>query len=177
MKRMQRSKFHGFDEKRYWRPLDNEVEVKLVAKMLREITHLKPPRGRMGRHLPFDEHFAIEVLAGENWTQGKFSVKDELENLENKGSTFYTKKYEYLSDPADNFSKDLSRLEELHILHQAKLRVQNTVGSLSDLIQGLMGLGLTDIRYDKNRYESTYTATMKLNNFIITVKEVNSDDN
>lgn len=168
------SKFWGQDGKRYWARLDPEQEVKLIAKMFREITHMKPPRGRPGRHLPFDGHFAVRAIQ-DSYTQGQFTAEEELSNLENRGENAYRPMYTQGEAAND---QDIRRLEDLHVRYINKTAVQNTVNSLQDLIQGLMGLGLRgEVRYDEVGYTTKqYQATMVLDGFVITIKKVGDDD-
>lgn len=168
---MQRSKFWGHDEKRYWTAIDPEAEVKLVAKMFREITHIKPPRGRTGRQLDFDQHFCV-IAANNVYRQEPLTAEQELLLLENREESYRTS-----YDPSDNGSQDLQRLATWHYKHQNLLATQNVVRGLEDLVQGLMGLGLKNVSYETIGYsEKKYLAKMQLENFIITVKERGADD-
>lgn len=170
---MRNSKFYGQDGKRYWGGLDEETSVKLLAKMFREITHMKPPRGRPGRHLPFEGHFAVEA-SGASYTQGPYTADDELHRIENKGERNYRSEYNQGSGAKE---EDLNRLARWHKRYENKKVVENTVGSLQDLIQGLMGLGMKKVQYEEIGYsEKQYQATMYLDGFIIIIKKWGEDD-
>jgi len=175
--KMERSQFAGQDQKRYWRGETDEATVKTLAKMLREITHLKPPRGRTGRWLPFEGRYALELVSSSQpnasfvATQNTVTHDQEITDLENKGtgsSNYYTTTYTYTEDK----ERDLQRLAKMHKQYQSKTRVENTVNGLQDLIQGLMGLGFKNVQYDTIGYtEKNYQATLELEGFVITVQE------
>lgn len=173
LKKMGSSKFSGQDSKSYWRGLDLETAVKTLAKMFREITHMKPPRGRTGRHLSYEGHYAVETrsAAGRDAfaaIQGQFYHEFEMTALENKDQHPYNPAYNY----EESFDRDLDRLARWHAQHTNKLKVENTVGGLQDLVQGLMGLGLRDVEYDTYGYgDKKYQATMRLDGFYITIRE------
>ncbi len=174
MSGMSNSKFYGQDNKRYWRGLDEVASVKLLAKMFREITHMKPPRGRQGRLLNQQGHYAVEA-AFDNYVQDRFTAEQEYTLLENRNAKqVYNQTYS--QDPEKGNIQDLERLQELHTKASAKKRVENTVNGLQDLISGLMGLGLNNINYEYQKYTGRYTATMYLDNFVISIEERSKDD-
>jgi len=175
--RLQNSKFAGLDNKRWWSAPDENTVVKLIAKMFREITHLKPPRGRPGRQLDLAQHFAVEMTSDAskdapfNAKQLSASFSQEMTTVEQRserGAYGTLTSYSY----EEEFAKDLNRLQAMHTKHQSLVRVQNTTRGLEDLVQGLMGLGLKDVNYETVGWRETgYMATMELENFIITIKE------
>jgi hypothetical protein len=171
--KMSQSQFAGMDSQTYWRGQEYGKTIKLLAKMFREITHLKPPRGREGRHLDYEGHYAVELVSDaaedSNFraTQRAVYAGAEIDTIENKGNS-YRKEYS-CTEP---FEDDLGRLARWHEQHQNKLRVENTVNSLQDLIQGLMGLGLTSVDYEPYGFGKTkYTANLTMGDFYITVQE------
>lgn len=149
---------------------EGEVE-KIFAKMLRELTHEKPPRGRSGRHLEQDQHICVDLnrKPPERWNRNRgwtlrqrvVLASRELAEMEDRGT--------YPSYPRDN-AGDIQSLLALHEKSQAKARVEHTVNGLQDLIQGLMGLGFKSAEYteqDRNKY----ACTLEYDQFIITVEE------
>ena len=178
IRRIGRHQFSGQDVKRSWGGLDETQSIKVLAKMFREITHMKPPRGRQGRLLPQGSQYGYTVVGeGSNeYFQRQVRDEDVLSNIENRSQAAYN--LTYLPASRDNANEsDISRLQAWHKKHQSKLAVSNTVSGLSDLIQGLMGLGLKDVEYNTVGYRDTkYQATMRLDNFIITIQERGAND-
>lgn len=149
-------------------PLAHESTVKIVAKMLRELTHEKPPRGRPGRHLPQDQGICVNIEAKKQHfvysqehlfyiSQKRISADDELKALER--NQIFTSK------------GDLTRLAELHKRVMSKERVASAVNTLEDLISGLMGMGLQSVEWTEERYSKSWEATMIYDNFTITIEE------
>lgn len=145
---------------------EGEVE-KIFAKMLRELTHEKPPRGRSGRHLEQDQHICVDLSRKPGWNRGwalrqrVVLASKELQEMEDRGT--------YPSYPRDN-AGDIQRLLDLNEKSQAKARVEHTVNGLQDLIQGLMGLGFKSAEYTEQG-RNKYACTLEYDQFIITVEE------
>lgn len=173
--RMRSSKFYGLDSKQYWNGLDEVSSVKLLAKMFREITHMKPPRGRQGRLLDQSAHICVEAI-NDNYTQAPFTAEVEMMMLENKTTDPRLYRAEYRTDEHAN-ENDLLRLQALHKRYEGKKAITNTVGSLQDLVEGLMGLGMKNLSYQEVGYSNKqWQATMSLEGFTIVITKEGGDD-
>ena len=180
--RIRESKFYDRPATNHYRNApDYEQGSKMLAKMLREITHEKPPRGRIGRLLPQDERICVETRVSMSGSypyhtlkQGVFTFESELAFIESNKKTPRNRYFGPPAKPYDN-EEDITTLLRLHIEFQNKENVTHTMNTLNDLVTGLMGLGLKKAEVEKEeswRVGNGYVAKMYLDNFEISIREV-----
>jgi hypothetical protein len=175
--RVSHSQFHGEQRRNYRMTPDEEVVMKTIAKMFREIAHIKPPRGRTGRLLPFEEHFAVRITNSRN----NYTPQTVYSDIEQTPTSLDQEMNELgFHKPRDirrwTNDGDLDRLREWHIKHRQKSKLENAVNSFADLISGLMGYGVEELRVkEEGLYRPSYVATMKFRGLTVTIKEEGDD--
>ena len=168
-------RFWGKKEMRLYNQED-EVAYKHVARMFRELTHEKPPRGRPGRQLPQEDGICV---VAESWNHRGMQVSQTQRTFEQEMHTLLEHKNTGLHSQQHTNLTDLERLQKEHQKNVSQKKVLGAARQLSDLMTGLMGLGAENLRIE-NAVEAytwrppKYQAVFDFDNFVVTIEENDS---